>query len=75
MKPLLNQKAFEQKQWRISISAFGAFTNGIMLQEQAFDSGPVNMALIFSILLIERLCSMELKRDKSVKVRLLSICL
>ena len=37
VKPLLNQKAFEQKQRWISVSTFGAFTNGMMFQKQAFD--------------------------------------
>ena len=42
MKPLLNQKALEQKQRWINVSTFGAFTDGIMFQNQAFDMSPVN---------------------------------
>jgi hypothetical protein len=42
MKPLLKQQGFEQKQGRISASAFNAFTDSIMFQQQVFDGRPVN---------------------------------
>jgi hypothetical protein len=44
-KPLLNQKAFEQKHRSVSISNLRRFYDGIMLREQAFDSWLVNDGL------------------------------
>lgn len=48
MEPLLQQKALEQQQRRISACTFNAFTNGIMLQQQVFDRRPVNDGIYFS---------------------------
>jgi len=47
MESLLNQKALEQKQGRISACAFNAFTDGILFQQQAFDRRPVNDGIDF----------------------------
>ncbi len=47
MESLLNQEALEQKQRRISGSAFNIFTNAIMFQKQAFDRRPVNNGIDF----------------------------
>jgi hypothetical protein len=41
-KPLLQKKAFHKDKRRIGIVSFKAFTNGIVSQEQAFNSGPVD---------------------------------
>lgn len=47
MEPLLNQETLEQKQGRISGSAFNIFPNGLMFQKQTFDRGPVNNGIDF----------------------------
>jgi len=39
---LLEQETFYQDQRRISLVAFGAFADGIVSQEQRFDSGPIH---------------------------------
>src|SRR5208283_75891 len=41
-KPLLKKKAFHKEKRRIGIVAFKAFTDGIVSQKQAFNSGPVD---------------------------------
>jgi hypothetical protein len=42
LKPLLKKKAFHQEQRRIGIVSFKAFTDGIVSQKQAFNSGPIH---------------------------------
>src|SRR5664280_736442 len=41
-KSLLKQKAFHQKKRWVGVVAFKAFTDGIVSQKQAFNSGPVD---------------------------------
>ncbi|MCX5823807.1 MAG: hypothetical protein NTY86_09955 [Deltaproteobacteria bacterium] len=41
-EPLLEQEAFHQDQRRVSLVAFGAFADGIVSQEEGFDSGPIH---------------------------------
>jgi hypothetical protein len=42
LEPLLKKKAFHENKRRIGIVAFKAFTDGVVSQKQAFDSGPVD---------------------------------
>ena len=42
LEPLLEQEAFHQDQRWIGLVSFGAFTDGIVSQEQVFDSGPIH---------------------------------
>jgi len=42
LKPLLKKKAFHKEKRRIGIVSFKAFTDGIVSQKQAFNSGPVD---------------------------------
>ena len=42
LKPLLKKKAFHKEKRRIGIITFKAFTDGIVSQKQAFNSGPVD---------------------------------
>jgi hypothetical protein len=45
----------------------------MMFQKQVFDSVPVNDDINSPINLVERMCPVKLKREKSVRVSLLSI--
>jgi len=45
LEPLLEQEAFHQDQRRISLVPFGAFADGIVSQEQGFDSRPIHYGI------------------------------
>jgi hypothetical protein len=71
-EPLLKQQAFHEDQRGISLVAFGAFADGIVSQEEGFDSVPIHNGID---LLMARLRSIEENSEISAKEKLVSIFL
>ena len=46
-KPLLKKQAFHQEKRRVGAVSLKAFTNGIVYEEERFDSGPINDTIDF----------------------------
>ena len=72
---LLEQETFYQDQRRISLVAFGAFADGIVSQEQRFDSGPIHDGIDLLHFFIDRLRSREENSELLAKEKLVSIFL